>query len=370
MKFEVLEKAMKYFVHQLDKLMGDMGDGIPGCQSVEYRYIPNGGAEWTDGFYAGEMNLAYEFTKEEKYKISALNQVEILKDRIEKKYAVDHHDMGFLYSPSCLAAYELFGSEEGKKAAILAADNLLLRFREKGQFFQAWGEINNDPKNYRFIIDCLINLPLLYKVSEITGDCKYKEKAEKHFNTAIKYVIRDNYTTNHTYYFDVNDGTPIKGITVQGYADDSIWARGQAWAIYGTALNYGYLKDEKIIDIYKGVTETFIEHLPTDNVPYWDMIFVDGDQPRDTSAAAIAICGILEMEKYYHNEEFLNKAKEMLYSLLTNYTTEELENSNGFLTDSMFNRNAGHEPECSVWGDYYAMEAVYRLLNPEWKSYW
>ncbi|MBR2036713.1 MAG: glycoside hydrolase family 88 protein [Lachnospiraceae bacterium] len=372
MQRELLIKSMDYFVGQLDKLMEDMGKtGVPGCQSKDYVYVADGGNDWTDGFFAGEMNLAYEYTGNEKYKLAALNQVEILKNRIKKKFAVDHHDMGFLYSPSCTAAYDLYDNEDAKQAAIMAADNLLLRYREKGQFLQAWGPVDDNPENYRFIIDCLINLPLLYRVSDLTGDTKYKDIAEKHFRTASKYVVREDFSTNHTYYFNIEDGSPIKGVTVQGYADDSMWARGQAWAIYGMALNYRYLKDDSILEIYDGVTKAYIEHLPKDNVPFWDMVFRDGDdQPRDTSSAAIAVCGILEMEKYHSNETFRKKAEEVLESLLTKYTTEKLPYSNGFLTDSMFNRNAGHKPECSTWGDYYVMEAVYRMLNPNWKIYW
>lgn len=370
MKKELLQEKMDYFLQQLDKLVKDMGEGIPGCQSKDYAYVANGGLQWTDGFYGGEMNLAYEYTKNERYRELSLNQVTILSDRIEKKLGVEHHDMGFLYSPSCIAAYELYGCEVAKKAAIAAADHLLLRYREKGEFIQAWGSIDENPNNYRLIIDCLINLPLLYRVSEYTGDDKYKNIAEKHFRTAIKYVIRDDFSTNHTYYFDIENGKPLKAVTKQGYSDDSIWARGQAWAIYGLALNYKYLRDDSIFELYEGVTDVFLKNLPKDNIPYWDMIFTSGEQPRDTSAAAIAVCGILEMEKYHHNDLFLEKAKDILESLLANYTTNKLPHSNGFLRDSMFNRNAGHQPECSMWGDYYVMEATYRMLNPDWKVYW
>ena len=100
---------MNYFVRQLEKLMVDMGEnGIPGCQSIDYVYVTDGGNDWTDGFFGGEMNLAYEYTGKEEFKQAALIQVSVLKERIEKKFAVDHHDMGFLYSPSCVAAYDLY----------------------------------------------------------------------------------------------------------------------------------------------------------------------------------------------------------------------------------------------------------------------
>lgn len=361
---------MEYFLKQIDCLIKDMSGAVPGSQSQDYVYRANGGKEWTDGFWAGILNLAYEYSGSEKYKIEALKQVDILYDRIVKKEAVDHHDMGFLYSPSCIAAYELYHSEKALEAAVLAADNLIGRFQEKGNFIQAWGDLRENPKTYRLIIDCLLNLPLLYRVSEITGKNIYREIAEKHFRTAQTCVIREDYSTNHTYYFDRNTGAPLRAETVQGYSDTSIWARGQAWAIYGLALNYKYLKDDKILEQFHGVTDVFFNHLPENMIPYWDMIFTDGNEPRDTSAAAIAVCGILEMDKYFPNSEYKEKAMKMLDALVNKNSTKGLENSNGLIKNSMYNRNAGHQPECSIWGDYYAMEALYRSMRPEWNPYW
>lgn len=366
----ITENAKKYFLGQIDKLISEMTERIPGSQSSEYCYQAVGGKEWTDGFWGGMLNLSYEYSGCDKYKEEALKQVDILYDRIVQKDAVDHHDMGFLYSPSCLAAYDLYQSEKALKAAILAADNLISRYREKGEFIQAWGEMDDNPRNYRLIIDCLLNLPLLYRVSEITGKGVYREIAEKHFRTAVKYVIREDYTTNHTYFFDINTGAPIRAVTAQGYSDNSMWARGQSWAIYGLALNYKYLKDDSILEKFNGVTNAFFKQLPEDKIPYWDMIFTKGDEPRDTSAAAIAICGILEMEKYFPNPEFKTMAIEMLEALLNNQTTKGLEYSNGLIMNSMYNRKAGHQPECSLWGDYYVMEALHRSLKTDWKAYW
>lgn len=361
---------MEFFLKQIDRLMKDMNGGIPGSQSQDYAYQANGGKEWTDGFWAGILNLAYEYSGDPRYKEESLKQVDILYDRILNKEAVDHHDMGFLYSPSCIAAYELYHSEKALKAAVMAADNLIGRFQEKGEFIQAWGDLKENPRTYRLIIDCLLNLPLLYKVSEITGKSVYREIAEKHFRTAEKCVIRKDYSTNHTYYFDRNTGEPLRAETVQGYSNNSMWARGQAWAIYGLALNYKYLKDEQILEKFNGVTEAFFKQLPDDMIPYWDMVFTNGNEPRDTSAAAIAVCGILEMDKYFPNPKYKEKAMKILDALLTKNTTQALDNSNGLIMNSMYNRNAGHQPECSIWGDYYAMEALYRSLKPEWEAYW
>ena len=150
---------------------------------------------WTAGFWPGEIWLAYERTGDKKTEKYALEITQSFPDRIENKIDVNHHDMGFLFSLSCISAYQLTGSEAGKKAAVLAADNLISRFMEKGQFIQAWGD-KGAPDNYRLIIDCFLNLPLLFRVSEITGDEKYAEVAKKHIKT-LRIALSER-TVQHT----------------------------------------------------------------------------------------------------------------------------------------------------------------------------
>jgi len=129
-------------------------------------------------------------------------------------------------------------------------------------------------------------------------------------------------------------------------------------------------KDDTILEKFDGVTKAFFKQLPEDNIPYWDMIFTEGNEMRDTSAAAIAICGILEMEKYVPNQEFKAKAVEMLEALVKNQTTKGLKDSNGLIMNSLYNRNRGHQQECSMWGDYYTMEALHRIKKTDRKTYW
>ena len=197
-----------------------------------------------------------------------------------------------------MAGYKLTGSEEGKRAGLLAADKLLERFQEKGGFIQAWGELGARD-NYRLIIDCLLNIPLLYWASQVTGDDTYKNAAVRHYETACRYVIREDASAYHTFYFDPETGEPVRGVTRQGYSDESAWARGQAWGIYGILLNYRYTRDSSALPLFEGMTNYFLNRLPQDDVCYWDLIFTDGDcQSRDSSAAAVAVCGIHEMLKY------------------------------------------------------------------------
>nr|QGT50957.1 glucuronyl hydrolase [uncultured Firmicutes bacterium] len=344
--------------------------GFPAEQSKDYIYPVSGNNSWTEGFYSGILWLCYEMTHDDAFRKSAELHDEYMKERMNNRHHTEHHDMGFLYTLSSVAEYRLTGSEEAKKTALLAADCLLERFHSVGEFIQAWGPLD-DQNSYRLIIDCLLNIPLLYWASEVTGDNKYRAAALAHLYTTMKVIVREDGSTFHTYFFDITNGKPLCGTTHQGYADNSCWARGQAWGIYGLALSYHYTKEERILPLWEKVTEYFVAHLPSDNVPYWDLTFCDGScEPRDTSAAAIAICGIWEMEKYSTHPKFMKAANTMMNSLKKNYTTEHLRESNGLLTDGMYNRNEGHEPECNIWGDYFYMEALMREENPHWNLYW
>lgn len=264
--------ALQTAIAQTARNRDYFGETFPAAASEGNIYPKTANDDWTDGFHTGMMWLAYEESKDEKFRQAAESQIESFLQRITDRVVVDHHDMGFLYSPSCVAGYKLTGNMTGKKAALMAADNLLSRFQEKGSFFQAWGELGVK-ENYRLIIDCLMNMPLLFWASEVTGEEKYREHALRHIRTSMKYVIREDYSTYHTFYFDPENGEPVKGVTQQGYRNGSVWARGQAWGIYGSAVAYEKTKDSSYIDIFRRVTGCFLENLPSDLVPYWDFDF-------------------------------------------------------------------------------------------------
>lgn len=342
-------------------------------------YQPTGNTEWTTGFCTGEYWLAYEMTSDAAFKQAALTQVESFNRRIIDKIEVNHHDMGFLYTPSCVAAYKLVGDETAKNAALLAADNLMERFMEKGQFLQAWGNLG-DQSNYRLIIDCLLNLPLLFWAAEVTLDANYADIATKHMDTALKNLVREDNSTYHTYFFDTKTGLPTHGATHQGFRDGSAWARGQAWGVYGLALCYKYTKQEKCISLFKAVTDFFIAKLPTDLVCYWDLDFVqECDEPKDSSAAAIAVCGMLEMCKYLDEKDaayYRDIAHKILKSLIDNYAAKDISASNGLLLHGTYAKKSPYNTvnnrgvdECNTWGDYFYLEALVRL-STDWELYW
>lgn len=343
-------------------------------------YQPTENRDWTTGFWTGEIWLAYEHTKNPALKEAGEIQMKDFLNRIEEKIDVETHDLGFLYSPSCVAGYKLTGSQVGRMAALKAAEELITRFHEKGEFIQAWGPLNA-PDNYRLIIDCLLNLPLLYWATEETGEEKYRQVAEKHIHTALANVIRPDFSTWHTFFFNRETGAPDHGATCQGYRDGSAWARGQAWGVYGTAVGYKYTKRESYIPIFKGVTEYFLRHLPEDLVPYWDLEFGDGneDQPRDSSSASIAACGMLEMAKYLPSKEaayYISIAKRLMKSVVDHYAVKDPSQSDGLVLHSTYSNHSPYNTcnhygvdECNIWGDYFYMEALTRLYK-DWNIYW
>ena len=295
------------------------------------------------------------------------------KERLEKRVKTDTHDLGFLYEYSCMAYYKLFGDEEAKKVAINAAELLITRYHKNAGIIQAWGDLNNSKDRGRMIIDANMNLPLLYWVSEVTGDDKYYYIAKIHVNNAAKYIVRPDNSTYHTYFFDPESGDALRGATAQGYSDESCWARGQAWAIYGFTLSYGHTKDEKYIKYAIKAADYFIEHLPEDKVCYWDLIFTDGNpQERDSSSAAIAACGLLELIKYMETgakkDEYKLVATQMVESLIDGYSVKD-DSADGLILHSVYNKPEGNGvDECSTWGDYYYMEALMRLKK-DWVTY-
>lgn len=372
---EEVTAAMDRVADQVRCNMEYFGTRFPSSATRNQTYGVIDNIEWTDGFWTGLLWLCYEYTGDDAFKNLALKNVDSFLNRVEKRIELDHHDLGFLYSLSCVAGYKLTGSAEGRKAGLLAADKLMERFQEKGGFIQAWGELGARD-NYRLIIDCLLNIPLLHWAFLETGKPVYRNAAMRHYEAACNNVIRDDASAYHTFYFDPGTGEPLKGVTRQGYSDDSAWARGQAWGIYGIPLNYRYVKDDSAFNLFQGMTNYFLNRLPEDQVCYWDLIFTDGsNQSRDSSAAAIGVCGIHEMLKYLPEVEsdkntYRHAMHCILRSLMERYTAPEIKPGNPVLLHGVYSWHSGKGvDEGNIWGDYYYMEALMRFYK-DWNLYW
>jgi unsaturated chondroitin disaccharide hydrolase len=225
------------------------------------------------------------------------------------------------------------------------------------------------------IIDCCMNLPLLYWATEQTANPSYATAARRHAEQAAKYLVRPDASTFHTYYMDTETGAPKYGKTNQGYSDTSCWARGQAWGIYGFALSFIYTGDTAFLSHSKRLADYFLARLPADGVAYWDLIFTSGSEERDSSAAAIAACGLLELSKHLplcdtSRARYEAAAAQMIRSLSASYTSKADPKSNGLLLHSVYAKGAGLGiDECSIWGDYFYFEALVRVSRG-WRLYW
>lgn len=372
-------EALDAAVAQVRRNLPDFTYHCQNHSSVNNFYPRCENNQWTCGFWPGEVWLAYERTKHEAFRKSAGVLVQSFAERIRKKIEVDHHDMGFLYTPSCVAAYKLTGHPEARDAALLAAEQLVSRFQPVGEFIQAWGELGAKD-NYRFIIDCLLNLPLLYWAQHETGDERYGDIAARHTRTCLTHSIRPSGGTFHTVFMDPDAGAFSHGRTCQGYRDDSSWARGQAWAIYGAALSYRYARRPEYREAFTRVLAYYLTRLPSDLVPYWDLDFEDGDdEPRDSSSASITACGLLEMAKLSPLEEagaLEAIARQMMHSVWANYSVKDPAVSNGQVLHGTYSKKSPYNTctpegvdECVSWGDYFYMEALTRL-TADWRPYW
>ncbi len=372
---EEVKSAIDLAMEQLRVNMEYFKEEFPTPATFDNIYPKMDNTEWTNGFWTGELWLGYEYTNEEAMKKLAQANDRSFLDRVKKRIELDHHDLGFLYTPSCMAEYKLLHTPEAKEASILAADKLIERYQEVGGFIQAWGELGK-PEHYRLIIDCLLNIQLLFWASEQTGDPKYAQMATQHFYTSANNVIRDDASAFHTFYFDPKTGEPLKGVTRQGYSDDSAWARGQAWGIYGIPLTYRFVKDEDCFGLFKGMTNYFLNRLPKDHVSYWDLIFGDGSgHSRDSSATATAVCGMHEMLKHLPEVDsdkltYKYAMHAMLRSLIDNYANREIKPGRPLLLHGVYSWHSGKGvDEGNIWGDYYYLEALIRFYK-DWELYW
>ena len=369
------EKALQYAVKKVRSNIDIFRNLYPAPCSVNniYHFIKNN--DWTTSFWTGMLWLSWEVTNDDFFREAANNCIADFRRRLDERIAVDTHDLGFLYTLSCVAAWKLTENKFARDTALKAADLLMIRYFEKAGIIQAWGNLNDPNQKGRIIIDCAMNLPLLYWASRETGNPYYREAAIKHIEKANAYLIRHNFSTFHTYFFNTETGAPVRGNTAQGYSDNSCWARGQAWGIYGNALSYRYTKDKETIEKARGLSYYFLNRLGDDLVSYWDLIFTEGNEERDSSASAIAACGLLELASFLPLADadrriFENAAIHITASLASSYTTKNLKESTGLLLHGVYSKPGKNGvDECTIWGDYFYLEALVRILKG-WNPYW
>jgi hypothetical protein len=317
--------------------------------------------DWTSGFFPGELWYLFELTKNDKWKQEAIKFTAPIEK--EKLNGVTH-DMGFKVYNSFGNAYRLTKNEKDKEVIIQAAKTLITRFNPKVGAIRSWDH-NADKWDFPVIIDNMLNLELLFEATKLTGDSTYHKIAVTHANTTLKNHFRPDFSTWHVIGYNPNTGAVEKKNTHQGYNDDSAWARGQGWAIYGYTMCYRYTKNSIYLNQAQNVAGFILnnKNLPLDLIPYWDFDAPNiPNEPRDVSAAAVIASALFELSIYKKTKnDYLIKATQIVNTLASKYNFKKGEGK-GFI----LNHSTGSKPHNSEidvplsYADYYYLEALTR----------
>lgn len=364
------EEALKFIIDKTDRNSESIKDNFPHA-SKNKKYNLENPQWWTAGFWPGVLWKVYSSTENNKLKNLA-NSCETKMDTLLMDSEKLDHDMGFMWTLSSIANYKLTGNEESRRRALCAANFLAGRFNILGNYIRAWNHwIGREDNSGVAIIDCVMNLPLLYWASEESNDPRFKHIAMKHADMVLEHFIREDGSVQHMVVFDSETGEVKEKLGGQGFAANSGWARGCAWAIYGLSLSYMYTKEERYLNAAKKSAHYFISNLPEDKCPVWDFRVPEDNEIkysyRDSSAASIAACGLLLIGELVHETEsklYLKEGENILKSLYENYSSKNDLEEEGLITCA-----TGHFPEQTnlevpiIYGDYYFVEGILKLTG-------
>lgn len=362
---EQMQDMLANTLQKLDKTARRVRDAIP-YRTVGGRY-DNRECEidwWTNGFWGGLLWLAYTQTQNPEYRAWAESTEKKL-DAAMREFWKLHHDVGFLWHLTAVADYKLTGSEESARRGMKAATVLASRFNPKGSYIRAW---NGDGREGWAIIDCMMNLAILYWASGYRRDPHYANIAQAHAETAMNYFVYPDGSVKHICVFDAATGEYLKNLGGQGYDEHSAWSRGAAWALHGFALSAKYTGRENFLHTAERVANFFVSHLPDDFVPYADFKAPAGENLyRDTSAAACAASGLAllaKLEGPAGGAAYEAAARRIVSSLYENYT--DWENDEALLEQgcvSFHEKGPAGLRTSLIYGDYFFLEALIRLCG-------
>jgi rhamnogalacturonyl hydrolase YesR len=302
----------------------------------------------------------YTLTNDSNYKERAQKWIPFLE---KEKFNGGTHDMGFKIYCSFGKGYQINQSEAYKKVIIKSAQTLCSRFNKKIASLKSWD--NRERWEFPVIIDNMMNLELLFEASKLTGDDSYKKIAIQHANTTLKNHFRTDNSCYHVVGYDTISGKVKTKNTHQGYSDDSSWARGQAWAVYGFTMSYRYTKDKNYLKQAEATAQFFINHknMPEDGIPYWDFNAPTiPNTTRDASAAAIMASALIELYTITKKDVYFDYSNKVINSLSSSkYLLDESVNAPFILDHSTGDWSKKAElDEPIIYADYYFLEAIIR----------
>ncbi|MCX6307824.1 MAG: glycoside hydrolase family 88 protein, partial [Bacteroidia bacterium] len=305
---------------------------VPRSIDSKGNLVTSGISWWTSGFFPGSLWNLYEYSKD----TVMLHYAQKFSKRIEsEKYTTNNHDVGFMIYCSFGNGYRLIHDKTYPEIIVTASISLLTRYRPEIKSIQSWdkSELYNSP----VIIDNMMNLEMLFWASNYSKDPKYRDVAINHANSTIKNHFRNDFSSYHLIDFDLKSGQIIKKVTNQGFSNESAWARGQAWGLYGFTLCYRETRDKRYLNQAKNIATFIINHpnLPTDKIPYWDFNAPNiPNEPRDASSAAIIASALIELSGFLNKKEaesYRKVAETILRSLASPNYLAKLGTNAGFL---------------------------------------
>lgn len=324
--------------------------------------------DWTSGFFPGELWIMYEFTNDPYWRQEAVTYTWPIE---ESKWHRGTHDLGFMMGDSFGKAWEITGERSYFDVVLQSAKTLCTRFDPNVGAIRSWDH-NSQVWKYPVIIDNMMNLEMLFKMAEATGDNRYYDIAVSHADTTLKNHFRPDKSSYHVVDYDPASGDVRMKVTAQGYSDDSFWSRGQGWGLYGYTMCYRYTKDQRYLEQAQGIADWFLSlpNMPADLVPYWDMKAPgterndNADVPRDASAASLIASGLYELACYVDAakaEKYRATADLILANLGAAYTFADGEGDGFILQHSTGHHPGGSEIDVPlIYADYYYLEGLLR----------
>lgn len=329
--------------------------------------------EWVASFWPGQMWLGYSLTGDERLKNSARMRREYFQKVLDNP-AWHDHDLGFLFLLTCVADYKLTGDLHARSMALKAAEFLAARWRQPLPFVMCWNPMRRDPADFAAAktgtlnIDSLQGMSLLYWAHRQTGQQSFADIANMHNDTAIKYLIREDYSSFHAYEFDPRTGAPVRGYTHQGLSDDSCWSRGQSWAIHGLAQSYLNTGNPAYREASAGLADYIASRLPEDGVPLWDYnLPADRTPYRDSSAGAVTAAGLYTLAQGFGDgpemEKYSQLADRILLGLHRHCDVAAVPEAEGLLKEGAAFVDLDRADNLLPYGDYYYLEALMRAVG-------